>query len=94
MRGAVEEVEREEGRVANGGAAANGHAATEKGISSGLGMSSIACHPKADKGLNSVVVLALKERLAGTNYCQRCQRTSWYHTHLQSPDRPRLPQTP
>ena len=41
---------RDEGRVANGGAAADGHAAIEKGISSGLGMSSIACHPKAGKG--------------------------------------------
>lgn len=37
-------------RVANGSAAADGHAATERGTSSGLGMSSIACHPKAGKG--------------------------------------------
>ena len=41
---------REEVRVANGGAAADGHVATAKGFSSGLGMSLIACHPKAGKG--------------------------------------------
>lgn len=46
------------------------------------------------QGLNSVAVLALRARLAGTNYCQRCQRTSWCHTVLQSQDRPRLPRTP